>query len=158
VPDRDQHQSAPAPSLLSSDDAPPPQPLPSLEQDLAVVAWLHGSPQLSGATTGYLCDALLQWALLGGAWPEPTGPAADPAGDHLDVLAQLHDRWLQRALGEPIRRRLELATVGRLLGTALRCQRDPQGLADARRREGLHLQPALGGPPAPYVLADGRVL
>jgi hypothetical protein len=80
------------------------------------------------------------------------------AGDHLDVLAQLHGRWLQRALHEPIGRRLELAAVGRLLGTALRCQSDPQGLADARERERLHLQPALAGPPPPYALADGRVL
>jgi hypothetical protein len=158
VPDHDQHQSAPAPTVAPSADAPAPAPLPSLEQDLAVVAWLHGSPQLSGDTTGYLCDALLQWALLGEAWPEPAEPAADPAGDHLDVLAQLHDRWLQRALREPIGRRLELAAVGRLLGTALRCQRNPQALADARRRESLHLQHALAGPPRPYVLVDGRVL
>jgi hypothetical protein len=122
------------------------------------VAWLHSSPEFSGHTTGYLCDALLQWALLDGRWPEPAEPAGGTTGDHLQALAQLHDRWLQRALGEPIGRRVELATVGRLLGTALRCQRDPQGLAEARRRERLHLQPALAGPPAPYVLPDGRVL
>jgi hypothetical protein len=158
VPDHDPHQSAPDPPAPPSADALAPELLPSLAHDLAVVAWLHGSRELSGDTTGYLCDALLQWTLLDGTWPEPAEPATGPAGGHLDVLAQLHDRWLQRALLEPIGRRLELATVGRLLGTALRCQRDPHGLADARRRERLHLQPALAGPPAPYVLADGRVL
>lgn len=158
MPDHDQHQSPTAPVAPPRDDPPTPASLPSLEQDFAVVAWLHGSAELSGDTTGYLCDALLQWALLGGAWPEPAELPTGAASDHLDVLAQLHDRWLQRALSEPIGRRLELATIGRLFGAALRCQRDPQGQADARRRERLHLQPALAGPPTPYVLADGRVL
>ena len=38
---------------------------PSLEQDLALLAWLQSSSNLSVQSTGYICDALLQWAMLG---------------------------------------------------------------------------------------------
>lgn len=115
---------------------------PTLEQDLGVVEWLHCSGALTAESTGYLCDALLLWTLLGGAWPEPVPPALHPGNGHLEVLAQLHDRWLQRALAEPIGRRLELATVGRLLGAAVRCGRDSQALAGTGGRLSSTLQPA----------------
>jgi hypothetical protein len=136
----------------------PADPLPTLEQDLSVVAWLQGSTQLSRATTGYLCDALLAWALLGGEWPDPVEPVAGPHCDHLEALVQLIDRWRRRALAEPIGRRLDLAHVGRWLATAVACQRDPDALAESQWREMVHRQPWLAGPPAPCVLADGRVL
>ena len=136
----------------------PADPLPTLEQDLSVVAWLQGSTQLSSATTGYLCDALLAWALLDGEWPEPAEPVAGADCDHLDALVQLIDRWRRRALAEPLGRRLELAHVGRGLATAVACQRDPDALAESQWREMVHRQPWLVGPPAPCVLADGRVL
>lgn len=131
---------------------------PTVEQDLSVVAWLQCSRELSREASGLLCDALLQWALLGGAWPDPAEPAAGPDCDHLEVLVQLVDRWRRRALTEPIGRRLELAHVGRALATAVACQRDPDALAETQWREMVHRQPWLAGPPAPCVLADGRVL
>jgi len=136
----------------------PSDPPPTLEQDLAVLAWLQCSPDLSSDTTGYLCDALLQWALLGGDWPDPAEPVAGPHCDHLEALVQIAERWMQRAMTEPIGRRLELAHVGRGLGTAIACERDPQALAGSRWRELVHREPWLAGPPAPYVLPDGRVL
>jgi hypothetical protein len=141
-----------------SDGPWPADPLPTLEQDLSVVAWLQCSRQLSPEATGLLCDALLQWALLGGDWPDPAEPVAGPDCDHLEALVQLIDRWRRRAAAEPIGRRLELAHVGRGLATAVACQRDPDALADSQWREMVHLQPWLAGPPAPCVLSDGRVL
>lgn len=136
----------------------PSDPPPTLEQDLSVVAWLQCSRQLSPETTGLLCDALLAWALLGGAWPDPAEPVAGPDCDHLEALVQVIDRWRRRALNEPIGRRLELAHVGRALATAVACQRDPDALADRQWREMAHRQPWLAGPPAPCVLPDGRML
>jgi hypothetical protein len=164
VPHDDAHPDAA--HLPHTDDAtvPPPDdhwpadPPATLEQDLAVLAWLQCSPDLSSDTTGYLCDALLQWALLGHQWPDPAEPVGGPDCDHLEALVQLTERWMRRALAEPIGRRLELAGVGRALGTAIACQRDPQLLADSQWRELVHRQPWLAGSPTPYVLPDGRVL
>lgn len=34
----------------------------SLEQDMALLAWLQSSSNLSAQSTGYICEALLQWA------------------------------------------------------------------------------------------------
>jgi hypothetical protein len=154
----DHPQHADRPDVRRADAPSLADPLPTLEQDLGVVAWLQGSTQLSSATTGYLCDALLAWALLGGDWPDPAEPLAGPDCDHLEALGQLIDRWRRRALAEPIGRRLELAHVGRGLATAVACQRDPDALAEGQWREMVHRQPWLAGPPAPCVLADGRVL
>jgi hypothetical protein len=136
----------------------PSHPPTAIEQELGVLAWLQSSPQLSSDTTGYLCDALLQWALLGGTWPDPTEPVAGPDCDHLEALVQITERWMRRAMAEPIDRRLELAFLGRTLGTAIACQRDPDALADSQWRELVHRQPWLADPPSPYVLPDGRVL
>ena len=132
--------------------------LPPREHDLGIVEWLQCSQQLSSETTGYLCDALLQWSLIGESWPEPVAPCGGADCDHLDELTRLHERWLRRAMAEPVSRRLELARVGRALGVAIRCERDPQGLAESQWREMVHLQPTLAAPPPPYVLPDGRVL
>ncbi len=136
----------------------PSDPPTTIEQDLSLLAWLQHSAQLSSDTTGYLCDALLQWALLGGDWPYPNEPVAGPDCNHLEALVQLTERWMRRAMTEPIDRRLELAFLGRALGTAIACQRDPVALADSQWRELVHRQPWLAGPPAPYLLSDGRVL
>jgi hypothetical protein len=158
MPHHDHPQHADRPDVHPSDAPWLADPLPSLEQDLSVVAWLQCSAQLSSATTGYLCDALLAWALLGGEWPDPAEPVPGPDCDHLEALVQLVDRWRRRALAEPIGRRLDLAHVGRGLATAVACQRDPDALAESQWREMVHRQPWLAGPPAPCVLADGRVL
>ena len=64
----------------------------SLEQDLAWLAWLQSSPILSSQSTGYICDALLQWAMLGEPWPDPAEPAAGTECDHLELLVQVTER------------------------------------------------------------------
>jgi hypothetical protein len=137
----------------------PSDPPPSLEEDLSVLAWLQCSHALSPEATGYICDALLQWAMLGGSWPDPAEPAAGPDCDHLEALVQITERLVRRAVAaQPLSRRFELADVGRELGNAIRCQRDPQALADSQWRDMVHRMPWLAGPPAPVVLDDGRVL
>lgn len=157
-PDAAPPPDAADPTVPPPDDQWPADPPATLEQDLAVLAWLQCSSELSSDTTGYLCDALLQWALLGGDWPDPAEPVGGPDCDHLEALVQIAQRWMQRAIAEPIERRLELAHVGRGLGTAIACQRDPQALAESLWRELVHRQPWWAGPPAPCVLPDGRVL
>jgi hypothetical protein len=163
VPDHHQRQNAPDPNVRATlpapsiGESPPGGPLPSLEHDLGIVEWLQCSHELSAETTGYLCDALLQWTLFGGSWPEPVAPPGGSDGNHLEQLTRLHERWLVRALGAPSRRRLELAHVGRVLGVAVRCERDPQGLAESQWREMVHLEPWVDPEPARGVLPDGRL-
>lgn len=133
----------------STGEAPPGAPLPPLEHDLGIVEWLQCSHELSAETTGYLCDALLQWTLFGGGWPEPVVPPGRPDCDHLEQLTAIHERWLVRALDAPVSRRLELAHVGRALGVAIRCERDPQGLAESQWREMVHRDSRLEPEPTP---------
>lgn len=132
---------------------------PTLAQDLSVLVWLQSSSALSAQTTGYICDALLGWALRGQAWPDPADPIAGPEVDDLAVLTQVTDRLAARVRDpRPTAARFDLAALGRDLRTAIRCQQDPQGLADRRERELLRRQPWLADPPGPVLLADGRVL
>ena len=143
--------NAPNPNIAASaaplpGDSPPGRRLPPIEHDLGIVEWLQSSHELSAETTGYLCDALLQWTLCGGSWPEPVAPPGRADGDHLEQLTAAHERWLVRALDAPVRRRLELAHVGRALGVAVRCERDPHGLAESQWREMVHLDPRLDSP------------
>lgn len=146
--------------------APPagqlPEPmatLPPLEQDRSVLAWLHGSQQLSAAATGYLCDALLEWALAGLPWPEEAAPAASLQRDHLQTLVLIAERLQQRiALTRPASSTLVLGRVGRHLSHAIRCQLDPQGLQASLDREQLHQLPWLASRPSPVGLGDGLVL
>lgn len=146
-------------TVLPADQERPADPLTTLEQDRSVLAWLHGSSQLSAATTGYLCEALLEWALLGLSWPEEAEPAAGPECDHLQALAQIVERLQQRiVLAQPLSAKFDLGRVGRLLNRAIRCELDPAALQDSLDRELVHAMPWLTGPPAPVVLADDRVL
>ena len=132
---------------------------PSLEQDLSTVAWLQTSDQLSVEATGYVCDALLQWALLGEQWPDPAEPMGTGRGDHLALLEGVVERLVRRAqVVQPLAVRFALARVVRELATAVRCHRDPEGLAESQWRDLVHRMPWLTQPPAPVVLADGRVL
>ncbi len=125
---------------------------------LLVVRWGQ-LQQLSSDCTDYLCAALLEWSMLGELWPDPAEPIAGPDCDHLEALVQITERLVRHAVvAQPISRRFELARVGRELGTAIRCQRDPQALAESRWRELVHRQPWLASPPAPVVLPDGRAL
>lgn len=138
----------------------PEDPLPSLEQDRSVLAWLHGSDQLSAGAIGYLCDAMLEWALTGSSWPqEELEPTAGPDCDHLQVLVQITERLAQRiVLAESVSAKFDLARVGRLLSHAVACQRDPEALQQSLDREMVHRMPWLAGPPAPVVFPDGRML
>jgi hypothetical protein len=132
---------------------------PSLEQDLALLAWLQSSSNLSAQSTGYICDALLQWAMLGELWPDPVEPLAGPECDHLDLLGQVTERLSWRIHdAQPLARKFDLARIARELGNAIRCQRDPEALRGSLERELVHRLPWLAAAPAPVRLADGRVL
>ena len=48
--------------------------------------------------------------------------------------------------------------VGRELSYAIRCQRDPQQLAESIEREMVHRMPWLARPPAPVLFPDGSVV
>ncbi len=148
------------PTASPIDEYWPADPQPTLEQDLSVLAWLETRrEQLSSDCTDYLCAALLEWSMLGELWPDPAEPIAGPDCDHLEALVQITERLVRHAVvAQPISRRFELARVGRELGSAIHCQRDPQALSESRWRELVHRQPWLAGPPAPVVLPDGRVL
>lgn len=152
-------------SLPFDPATPPPDqrwtgdPLPPLEQDRAVLAWLHSSEQLTAAATGYLCEALLEWALIGSNWPQEREPVAGPDCNHLQVLVQIAERLTQRiALAQPVSVKFDLARVGRHLSLAVACQRDPDGLQQALDRELVHRMPWLAGPPPPVEYADRSVL
>ena len=56
----------PDPTVPLASDQWPPDPLPPLEHDRQVLAWLQCSPELGHEVTGYICDALLDWSLHGG--------------------------------------------------------------------------------------------
>lgn len=151
--------SLPFDRTASPADQQPADPLPPLEQDRAVLAWLHGSDQLTAAATGHLCEALLEWALIGSSWPQESEPAGGPDCDHLQVLVQITERLAQRvALAQPLSAKFDLAHIGRHLSQAVACQRDPDALQQALDRELVHRMPWLAGPPAPIVYADGRML
>ncbi|MDP9390429.1 MAG: hypothetical protein M3P89_03380 [Actinomycetota bacterium] len=144
----------------SADDHPtglPPVPIPSLEQDLAVLAWLQCSRELSQDATGYLIEALLQWALFDPSCPDPVPPS--PATGHLELLKQIAVRWSERtAACQTVSRILGMGQVGRQINYAIRCECDPQGLADELWREWVSEMPWLAEMPAPIIYADGSVL
>ena len=132
---------------------------PPLEQDLALLAWLQASSNLSAQSTGYICDALLQWAMLAELWPDPVEPLTGPECDHLDLLEQVTERLSWRIHdAQPLARKFDLARIARELGHAIRCQRDPEALRGSLEREMVHRMPWLAAAPAPVRLADGRVL
>jgi hypothetical protein len=142
-------------------DVPPGEVggVPSLAQDRSVLAWLHQSPQLSQATTGYLCDALVEWALLGLPWPQEAEPAAGATGEHLIILRDIIERLLTRIdATAPLSATLDLGRIGWLLQQALWCELDPEGLRQSQGRELLHRMPRLAAPPAAVVFPDGRTL
>ena len=132
---------------------------PSLDQDLEWLAWLQSSPNLSAQSSGYICDALLQWAMLGEQWPDPVEPPAGPECDHLDFLCQVTQRLSWRIHDiQPVSRKFQLAGIARELANAIACQRDPELLRGSLDRELVHRMPWLATAPAPVRLADGRVL
>lgn len=133
----------------------PSDPLPGLEHDREVLAWLQGSPQLSSEVKGYLFDALLEWALGGRGYPQMALPDAGPDCDHLQALQQIIDRIPQRiAEAQTVADKLELGRAGRMLSRALWASWDPQGVQDAIDRELLTAMPWLAGEPASYEVPD----
>lgn len=149
---------------LSRPSAPEPAPephppSPSLEDELAVLVFLESSRQLSANTTGYVTEALLQWALF-----QPTvGPDPMPPPDsrlsHLEVLDQIATRWSGRSQTvASVAGKLAMGRIGRQLTLAVQCERDPQGLSDALWREDVQRMPWLAKPLPPLRYPDGSVL
>jgi len=117
------------------------------------------SPQLSSDVTGYLVDALLDWALTGRGYPQMALPDSGPDGDHLQELQRILERFPRRiAEAKGVAAKLELGRAGRLLACAVWASWDPQGVQDSIDRELVMAMPWLAEPPAPYELPDGRVL
>jgi hypothetical protein len=132
------------------------EPLVNLEDELSALLALQGSARLSAGTRGYICDALLLAILLGWTWPSGA-PFVDDTADP-SALCEVANRWTARTAAAPIRQRFHLAQVGRLLQTAIFCEQDPDALDGRLHRDLLQQHPALGAPPPPFVLPDGRVL
>jgi len=113
--------------------------------------------ELSQDATGYLIEALLQWSLFDPSCPDPVPPS--PATGHLEQLKQIAVRWSERtAACQTVSRILGMGQVGRQINYAIRCECDPQGLADVLWREWVAEMPWLAEMPAPIVYADGSVL
>ena len=143
---------------FSTDAAPSrhDEPLVDLETELRALLALQGSVQLTRGTRGYICDALLLSTVHGWTWPDTASPGDENAG--LAALQQVTNRWTARAASAPVQQRFRLAQVGRLLRTAVCCEQDPDALDWRLHRDLLQQYPALGAPPSPYLLPDGRVL
>ena len=136
-----------------------PARLPELEHDLEVVSWLVCSSQLVGDVTGYLCEALREWAVAGRGYPQMALPDAGPDCDHLLELEVIRGRIPQRIIdAETVAEKMDLGRFGRLLSRALWASRDPAAVRASAERELLIAVPQLAGPPAPSRLPGGGVL
>lgn len=143
------------PTIPTAGQVWPSDPLPDLEHDREVLSWLQCSPQLSGAVTGYLVDALLDWAVSGRGYPQMAPPDAGPDCDHLQALQQIIERIPQRIAEAPtVADKLELGRAGRMLSRAFWAAWDPQGVQDAIDRELVMAMPWLAGPPASIEIPD----
>lgn len=147
---------------LSRPSAPKPAPEPhppSLEDELAVLVFLESSRQLSGNTTGYVTEALLQWALFQPTVSPDPMPPPDSRLSHLEVLEQIAARWSGRSqTAASVAGKLAMGRIGRQLRLAVHCERDPQGLSDALWREDVQRMPWLAEPLPPLRYPDGSVL
>ena len=145
------------PSASPAGQQGPLDQLPSFERDLQVLAWLQVSQgQLTLASRSYLCGALLEWSMTGEGqlWPDPQPPRSGADDDHLQVLVEITNRWIERIGAQAASAdRWELARVGRELSHAIAAQRDPQALAEAQSRELLSRMPHLAWSPAPVRFA-----
>jgi len=148
------------PTVPPASEQGPSEPMPPLEHDRQVLAWLQCSPELGAEVTGYICDALLDWSLNGGRpYPDMVLPDAGLRCDHLQALREVIERIPQRIVDAPtVAEKLELGRAGRLLSRASWAAFDPEAVRGSLDRELLMTMPWLAGPPAPYVLPDGRVL
>ena len=135
----------------------PPDPIPTVEQDRQVLAWLQCSTELGSEVTGYLCDTLLDWSLHSGRpYPEMALPADGPDCDHLQVLTEIIERILRRISdAETVAGKLELGRAGRLLRRAAWAAANPQAVRESIDRELLVSMPALDDRLAPSVQPGG---
>ena len=148
-------QPVPAPTV---EPGRGPQP-PSLEDELAVLAFLECSRELSADTTGYLTEALLQWALFEPTVsPDPT-PPPEHGLSHLAVLERIAASWSRRSQSAAsVTGKLALGRIGRQLVLAVQCQREPDLLSEALWREDLQRMPWLAAPLPPARYRDGSAL
>lgn len=135
----------------------PPDPIPTVEQDRQVLAWLQCSTELGSEVTGYLCDTLLDWSLHSGRpYPEMALPADGPDRDHLQVLTEIIERIPRRITdAETVAGKLELGRAGRLLRRAAWAAANPQAVRESLDRELLVTMPALDDRLARSVQPDG---
>ena len=142
----------------TTEPGPEPQ-LPSLEDELAVLAFLECSRQLSADTTGYVTEALLQWALFEPSVSPDAMPPPEDGVSHLQVLERITAGWSQRSqTAASVAGKLALGRVGRQLLLAVQCQREPNLLSEALWREDVQRMPWLGAPLPPVRYRDGSVL
>ena len=144
-----------------SQNSPAPRPtltveaLPPIDYDLAVLGRLQCSRQLSRESVGFVLDALSEWAALDPSCPDPI----EPDGTHLEALEQVAARWAVRTGSTPtVSRMLSMAMIGRNLNQAVRCERDPEGMAESQWNELVSRMPWVAEPPLPLVYPDGSVL
>lgn len=129
--------------------------LPPIEYDLALLGRLQCSRQLSRGAVGFVLDALSEWAVLDRSCPDPI----EPEGRHLEALEQVAARWAFRTGSTPtVSRMLGMAMIGRHLNQAVRCERDPEGMAESQWNELVARMPWVAEPPLPLVYPDGTVL
>ena len=82
------------PTVPPASEQGPSEPMPPLEHDRQVLAWLQCSPELGAEVTGYICDALLDWSLNGGRpYPDMVLPDAGLRCDHLQALREIGTYW-----------------------------------------------------------------
>ena len=138
----------------------PSGPMPTVEQDRQVLAWLQCSAELGSEVTGYLCDALLDWSLHGGrGYPDMALPAAGPDCDHLQALREIIERVPQRITeARTVREKLALGRAGRLLRRAAWAALEPQAVRESAERELLMGMPEPPAPVARSVRSDGWLL
>jgi hypothetical protein len=136
VPDPDPRVTARAPDagMPHDSDMPCPsgagslEPLPTLESDREVLAWLQCSTQLGAEVTGHLCDALLDWALVGRGYPQMAPPETGPDCDHLLAFQRIIERFPRRiAEAQTVADKLELGLVGRPVGQGVPGVMGPAG-------------------------------
>ena len=161
-------EDPPRPSAAQRPPAPAPKPAPglavtphapSLEEELAVLAFLECSHQLAPETTGYITEALLQWAVFEPTVSPDPMPPRDGGLTHPEVLEQITARWSDRSqTAASVASKLALGRIGRQLTLAVQCQRDPQRLSEALWREEVQRMPWLATPLPPLRYPDGSVL
>ena len=128
----DLHDLHENPTVRRPSEQWPSDSLPDREDDLEVLSWLACSPQLGGEVTGYLCDALQNWALAGRGYPPMALPKARPDCDHLQALKVIIERIPQRIIDAAgVAEKMDLGRFGRLLAHAFWASWNPQAVRES---------------------------